>query len=507
MAISDLTPISPTSSPADTDLFWGEQGGNDYKFTRAEIVAKVAADLATEIANTKAERDTLTAEKVERDGSIPMTGALTLAGAPTSSLHATTKTYVDSADALKANISSPTFTGVPAAPTAADGTSTTQLATTAFVLNQIDEYLFERTPVTTASKTLSEDEAGYVGVDFAGAVSITLPEISSLTNSNRVFYKIKDEGFNANATTQVITINRAGSDTIENGATSVTITTAGEDVILYNDGGTAWYLSSPDTLASETAKGVVEIATQAEAEALTDTERVITPATLANVLDKEVYKTTELGASSKVMAESDSGTWYVTYTSTGSVSITLPDPTTLTDSTKTVYEIVDAASASINNITITSGGSATLDGENSLVINANKAGMKLFTDGTNWLTTANTQNAIETAAAAASGSGTAFGAATTSGVTSALPTSEYRIRLTSTSSSDVASLPDGTNGQKVFIAYVAEGASGDKITVTPDNLLGYTTLTFNDIGDTVELMYDSTSAAWFIVSVFNTTVA
>lgn len=36
--------------------------------------------------------------------------------------------------ALKANIASPTFTGIPAAPTASPGTNTTQLATTAFVL-------------------------------------------------------------------------------------------------------------------------------------------------------------------------------------------------------------------------------------------------------------------------------------------------------------------------------------------------------------------------------------
>lgn len=36
--------------------------------------------------------------------------------------------------ALKANIASPTFTGVPAGPTAANGTNTTQLATTAFVI-------------------------------------------------------------------------------------------------------------------------------------------------------------------------------------------------------------------------------------------------------------------------------------------------------------------------------------------------------------------------------------
>lgn len=36
--------------------------------------------------------------------------------------------------ALKANIASPTFTGTPAAPTAAVSTSTTQIATTAYVM-------------------------------------------------------------------------------------------------------------------------------------------------------------------------------------------------------------------------------------------------------------------------------------------------------------------------------------------------------------------------------------
>lgn len=40
-----------------------------------------------------------------------MTGALTLSGAPTSSLHAATKAYVDTADALKLNLSGGTLTG------------------------------------------------------------------------------------------------------------------------------------------------------------------------------------------------------------------------------------------------------------------------------------------------------------------------------------------------------------------------------------------------------------
>ncbi|QQE82991.1 phage tail-collar fiber domain-containing protein [Pseudomonas putida] len=44
-----------------------------------------------------------------------------------------TKTQVDTAVAVKAPLASPTFTGVPAAPTAATGTDTTQLANTSFV--------------------------------------------------------------------------------------------------------------------------------------------------------------------------------------------------------------------------------------------------------------------------------------------------------------------------------------------------------------------------------------
>lgn len=45
----------------------------------------------------------------------------------------------------KSAIVSPTFTGTPAAPTAADGTNTTQIATTAFVINHTvgsDLYLY-----------------------------------------------------------------------------------------------------------------------------------------------------------------------------------------------------------------------------------------------------------------------------------------------------------------------------------------------------------------------------
>jgi hypothetical protein len=47
-----------------------------------------------------------------------------------------TESEIDTALALKANLASPTFTGTPAAPTAAADTTTIQLATTAFVIGQ-----------------------------------------------------------------------------------------------------------------------------------------------------------------------------------------------------------------------------------------------------------------------------------------------------------------------------------------------------------------------------------
>ena len=55
------------------------------------------------------------------------------ATAGTNTTQLATTAFVTTADNLKANLASPTFTGTPAAPTATAGTNTTQLATTAFV--------------------------------------------------------------------------------------------------------------------------------------------------------------------------------------------------------------------------------------------------------------------------------------------------------------------------------------------------------------------------------------
>lgn len=83
---------------------------------------------------------TVTSLQASLDDKAPLASP-TLTGVPlaptaaalTSTTQLATTAFVTTADNLKADLASPTFTGVPAAPTAAAATSTTQLATTAFV--------------------------------------------------------------------------------------------------------------------------------------------------------------------------------------------------------------------------------------------------------------------------------------------------------------------------------------------------------------------------------------
>jgi hypothetical protein len=78
----------------------------------------------------------------------------------------------------KANINSPTFTGVPAAPTAAARTNTTQLATTAFVYKEVNEVAVD---TKTASYTLAVADAGKViEMNVASANNLTVPLNSSV---------------------------------------------------------------------------------------------------------------------------------------------------------------------------------------------------------------------------------------------------------------------------------------------------------------------------------------
>ena len=95
---------------------------------------------------------------------------------------------------------------------------------------------------------------------------------------------------------------------------------------------------------------------------------------------------------------------------------------------------------------------------------------------------------------------------TSTGVTANIDVTKSIIKVTSTTSADLLSLPNGVDGQKITITYAAEAAAADTVTITPTNLLGYTTISLNDLGDSVELIYDVNTTTWIILNVFNAVI-
>ena len=93
------------------------------------------------------------------------------------------KGYIDAADAindsntnLKANIASPTFTGVPKAPTMAAGTANTAIATTEFVMNNSG---FEKNRIYEGNSSFLIDDAGALG-----SAALTIDGVEVLTASS-----------------------------------------------------------------------------------------------------------------------------------------------------------------------------------------------------------------------------------------------------------------------------------------------------------------------------------
>jgi len=70
--------------------------------------------------------------------------------------------------------------------------------------------------------------------------------------------------------------------------------------------------------------------------------------------------------------------------------------------------------------------------------------------------------------------------------------------ITTTGTGDAMTLDNGTEGQHLFIAYVAETAGGDTAILTPTSLAGANaTVTFTDLGDSAHLLF--TAGAWYFV--------
>ena len=64
-------------------------------------------------------------------------------------------------------------------------------------------------------------------------------------------------------------------------------------------------------------------------------------------------------------------------------------------------------------------------------------------------------------------------------------------------------LADGANGQIKTISMVADGGNG---TLTPTTFANGSTITFNDVGDSVMLIYNTTGG-WALISNTGCTIA
>ena len=73
-----------------------------------------------------------------------------------------------------------------------------------------------------------------------------------------------------------------------------------------------------------------------------------------------------------------------------------------------------------------------------------------------------------------------------------------------TSAATTHSLANGDTGQLKIIVMIAD--AGDAV-LTPATLLGYTTITFNTVGDSVVLMFLDATRGWAIVSNQGCTIA
>lgn len=136
--------------------------------------AKCAADVATQ-----AELDAVAAAKANlASPTFTGTPAAPTAAAGTNTTQLATTAFVTTADNLKANLASPTFTGTPAAPTAAAGTSTTQIATTAFV----DAHITDATAAHAASAISILDTANdFTATNVEDALAEIQADIESIS--------------------------------------------------------------------------------------------------------------------------------------------------------------------------------------------------------------------------------------------------------------------------------------------------------------------------------------
>ena len=159
---------------------------------------------------------------------------------------------------LKASIASPALTGVPTAPTAANGTSTTQLATTAFVQGAVGGYLSKS--ATGGTLVLTSTEASNPVIGINGALTSNL--FLEIPVTSKRIYSV----YNTTTGAFTVTVKHTG-------LTPSVLVAQGKRNIVYSNG-----IGVYDAITSFDAIALTGASTAATAAAGTNTTQIATTA-------------------------------------------------------------------------------------------------------------------------------------------------------------------------------------------------------------------------------------
>lgn len=148
--------------------------------------------------------------------------------------------HVHPTDTSRAPLASPAFTGTPTAPTAAAGTNTTQIATTAFVQTEARYALTAKTPTVsgTAATVACEDRAINDLTIATGITSLTITPPAAVTGRARDFFcrvTLTD------ASLPTVTLS---GGTIDIGASEVAGMTQGVNLLMFTEIASGHWLAS-----------------------------------------------------------------------------------------------------------------------------------------------------------------------------------------------------------------------------------------------------------------------
>lgn len=198
------------------------------------------------------------------------------------------------------------------------------------------------------------------------------------------------------------------------------------------------------------------------------------------------------------------GTGATAATGTGSVVLA-------TSPTLTTPVLGVATATSINKVAITAPAtSATLTIANGKTLTANHSLTLAGTDSTTMTFPSTSASIARTDAAQTftgdqTINGSLIGSVQLLSGPGAVDLTNFSTAFTSTATGNALTLANGTVGEIKIVVYVAEAAGADTGVLTPTTRIGYSTITFTNVGDSVTLQYFT--QGWAVIGVRGATVA